>query len=168
MEGNERADVEAKVAAESGVELSNKVDYNQLIAHLTGEYSNIDRRFLDSLNGSAGKNFRENFSHFNIKFFRKLSLIKRESSIIIRLIAGYSYTGHYLYRLGLRDSPACECGYEDQDINHIYLQCNLYDDIRRILFRDLSKLKCYPPYSMTYLFYILDSKIAKSILNFIK
>lgn len=165
--GNERADKEAKEAAESGISINNKVDYNQLISSLKVKYLELDKEFLSYLNIKAGKDFFRNFSEFDIKFFRGLSLLSRESSVIIRLVTGYAYTGYYLYRIGVRNSPACECGSKIQDINHIFLSCNLFENQRRLLFKNLINLKVFPPYSMISLLSILDDKIAKIIIKFV-
>lgn len=165
--GDERADKEAKAAAESGIVIHNKVEHNQLSSYLRNTYNYLDKEFLNSSNVRAEKSFFDNFAHFNIKFFGKLSLIRRESSKIIRLVAGYSFTGHYLHRIGLRESPECECRNSDQDINHIFLQCRLLENQRSLLFNSLIKLRVFPPYSMIYLLSILDDNIAKLLLKFL-
>lgn len=165
--GNEKVDKEAKLAAKAGLNLNNKVDYNQLVSSLKENYVSSDSEFLKYLNRNAGKSFFENFEDFDIKFFRKLNLISREASIIIRMVTGYAFTGHYLYRIGLRESPACECGEEDQNLNHIFLKCILLESHREILVKELIKLKIFPPYSMNFLLNILNEKIVRIFLKFI-
>lgn len=163
--GNERADREAKLAATSGLVVNNKVDFNQLISSFKDYYISCDNEILNYLNKNAGKSYFDNFASFNLKFFRKLSLVNCKTSIIIRLISGYAYTGHYLFRISVRDSPACECGYEDQNVNHLFLQCKLLDAYRVILLKELIKIKIFPPYSMNYLLGILNEKIVGILLR---
>jgi hypothetical protein len=58
---------------------------------------------------------------------------KRLSSIIIQMRTGKIGLNAYLYSrkvLGI-DSPNCTCGFRLQTIEHVFLDCRKYQDLRR-------------------------------------
>ncbi|GBP50519.1 hypothetical protein EVAR_25216_1 [Eumeta japonica] len=55
-----------------------------------------------------------------IKALRPLSARRR-----MRL--GHCSPLMHLAKLRIRDSSVCECGLDDEDLNHIFLSCALYD-----------------------------------------
>lgn len=144
IDGNERADREAKEAALSGVNINNKIDYLQLAASMFTLYGIMDDAFLNSLNTSAGKFYFENFKHLNLTIFIDLSLNRKKASIIIRLISGYSFTGSYLFKMGIRDTPSCDCEALCQDVNHLLFESKNFDEHRFSLYKNLIELKVFP------------------------
>ena len=57
-----------------------------------------------------------------------------------RLRVGTSALNAYLYQLQLVDSPSCPCGYLSETTEHFMLHCRLYDNLRSILFEELSNI----------------------------
>lgn len=43
-----------------------------------------------------------------------------------RFRTGYGCSNHHLFKWGLKESPACECGAEDQTLSHIVNDCRLH------------------------------------------
>lgn len=167
INGTERADREAKEAADSGLRVNNKIDYVQLIFSMSSIYDRMDESFLNSLNTNAGKFYFENFKHFNLKLLRDLSLNRNESCKIIRLISGYVFTGSYLFKMGLRENPLCECGALCQNLNHLFFECKNLDETRQSFYNNLLKMEIFPPYLVMFIIGIINKKIIKIILSFI-
>ena len=46
----------------------------------------------------------------------------------------------HLFALHVIDSPACNCGYDNEDSEHFLLHCALYDNIRPSLIHSLHNL----------------------------
>ena len=43
----------------------------------------------------------------------------------------------HLFLLHVADSPRCHCGFNEEDNNHFLLECPLYEDLRRVMIRDI-------------------------------
>ncbi|MEW8548209.1 MAG: reverse transcriptase domain-containing protein [Candidatus Thiodiazotropha sp.] len=52
--------------------------------------------------------------------------------IISQLRTGYGYLNEYQYKLGLKDSPLCECG-EIESVKHYLEDCAIFQDVRERL-----------------------------------
>ena len=71
------------------------------------------------------------------------------------------------------DDPKCNCGDENQDLNHILWQCPLLEEHRPKLLEKLISCKLYPPFdikmfiiepniqAMTYVYNFLDKNNLK-------
>lgn len=103
---NERANVEAKTATVSGLEIQNKVDFKQLISFFSDGYRELDDLFINSLNTGASNYYMQDLSDINIHLFRNFKFNRDDSCKLIRIISGYSFTNHFLHRIGLLDSPS--------------------------------------------------------------
>lgn len=167
VRGNERADSEARDAATSGLQINNRVDYIQVTSHLKQEYKSLDAAFVSTLNSGAGVRYTKDFSHFNIRFFRVLDISRRDACRIVRMIAGYAYTGYYLFRSNARDNPNCDCGAGIQDLNHLFFECQLLSRSRSKLYDDLLKLEMVTPFSIKSVLYSINVKICKVLIKFI-
>lgn len=74
-------------------------------------------------------------------------------SLVNRLRANHYQLAASLFRINLAPSPECQCGYPEQDPNHIIWQCPLYNLGRRDLITNLCTKGYYPPYTIdTFLF----------------
>jgi len=67
----------------------------------------------------------------------------------------------------LVNSTACLCGYDYQDINHIFWSCSLKEE-RKILVTILRNLKLQDPFSVEYVLGKLNKKIAATICKYME
>ena len=57
------------------------------------------------------------------KWFSKLPYTnRRHITSIIRMRSGHCLVGEHLHRIGIRDSPYCECG-NIETLDHIFFEC---------------------------------------------
>lgn len=103
----------------SGLPINNRVDARQLVSFLTEDYSEGEESFLDSLNKNVGSFFMDNFIDYNLHFIQGFGLSRPDLCRLLRILTGYAFNNHYLCRIGVLESPACECGFMDQDLNHV-------------------------------------------------
>lgn len=54
-----------------------------------------------------------------------------EHVTINRMRTGHINTGSYLYNIGKRPTPECQCGYEKQSIEHVMTRCPLLNATRK-------------------------------------
>lgn len=64
-----------------------------------------------------------------ISWYKNCTLSRHYRSTIARLKFGHGKYPAHLYKLNLIESPACPCGHEEADLNHIILSCNKHKDI---------------------------------------
>lgn len=151
---------------ESEQAIDNKVDYRQLIQFMSEKYTLIDKFFLESLNADAGGFYMRDFDSINIRSLRGFDLHRMDFCRLIRVITGYPYTNQYLYKIGLMDSPECECGFVNQDMNHILWACPRFQVQREDFINFLIHKKLFPPFSIQFLLANLEAKIAKNLVKF--
>ena len=65
----------------------------------------------------------------------------------------------HLFALHVADSPACLCGFNNEDSEHFLLHCPLYIDIRQRMFRTLNTLMDNQHLNMNTLLYGNDSYV---------
>ena len=59
------------------------------------------------------------------------SMQKREHVVwISRLRTGHCHLNEYLNRFNIIETPECECGAENETVEHFLLKCELYDEER--------------------------------------
>jgi len=54
---------------------------------------------------------------------------------IARLRTGHCHLNEYLHRFNIIETPECECGAEKETVEHVLLNCELYDEERDLLRR---------------------------------
>lgn len=168
IKGNERADREAKEAAVAGIPIHNRVDFCQIVSSLVHNYEVLDDRFRDSLNQNAGIYYLQDPDRIDIGKINKLRLNRDDGCALSGVITGYAYTNHFKYKIGVSDSPGCECGYPLQDINHIFWNCQLNSGPRVDLINSLLKKNLFPPFTIKHVLAVLDIDIARAIIKFIR
>ncbi|XP_070529361.1 uncharacterized protein [Cardiocondyla obscurior] len=140
--GNEIADTQAKEATSE--------EHSQLFKVPFGDFKEIHKQesFMETNKEIKqqftikGKFYYDNFYDENIKYpwFKSLNLPRRFIVLINRLRAYHYNLNSSLSRKGYIDSARCECGAEEQDINHIVFSCKNYDDQRQKLYDELNKV----------------------------
>lgn len=86
---------------------------------------------------------------------------------VIRIITGYAFTYSYLHKIGLKNSPICDCGFPIQNINHIIWACPNFQTQRVSFIATLMNNNLFPPYSIHSLIARLDENSAKALSKFL-
>ncbi|XP_011860549.1 PREDICTED: uncharacterized protein LOC105557802 [Vollenhovia emeryi] len=74
-----------------------------------------------------GKYYHQFFHSLAPKpWFHKIRLKRSEIVLINRIRSNHYNLNFSLFRKNMIDSPACSCGYDTQDVNHVIFACPLY------------------------------------------
>ena len=140
IQGNERADAEAKKAAADPT-------LNQLRRHRP--LKSARTRYIKT---AAKEQWQKIWTEGtkNAKALRHITKIKRKgnktgpklyndmvnrdtAATIAQLRTGHCGLNHYLHRFGINGSPYCECGYGKETVEHYLLECRNYKEPRKKL-----------------------------------
>ncbi len=150
IEGNEKADVEAKRAAE-GEHRNRRHEHHRLLKGLPASKSATKQHLRKKVREDHGKEFRkspryERSTRYDPKTpesnFMKIAtkLTRRQVSILIQLRTGHILLQAYLHRFKLSDTPICTtCRNEPETVTHYLLYCPSYTTQRRRLRRTLGR-----------------------------
>ena len=148
IQGNERADAEAKKAAMNST-------LTQLRKHKplkSGRTRHIKTEAKEQWKKIWNKETR------TAKPLRHITKIKRKenkngpelyneivnrntAATIAQLRTGHCGLNHYLHRFGKKTSPYCECGYGKETVEHYLLECRKYKDQRKRLQKEVGGRK---------------------------
>lgn len=164
--GNTKADQLANDAVRTG-DIVPYLNYPQDLVTLSTSYlkESWDRMWCENgqIKGRFFFNIQKNIS---LKpWFSRIDINKTSTSIIIRIRLGHNCTPAHLARIGILQSPVCECGYDVGDINHIFFACPLYD--RSNFLNSLLSSNVPFPSSVPCLLCDNDPNIYKIISDFI-
>jgi RNase H len=140
IQGNERADVEAKKAAADPT-------LHQLRRHRPLKSART-RHIRKMAKEQWHKIWTEGTK--NAKALRHITKMKRKgnktgpklyndminrdtAATIVQLRTGHCGLNHYLHRFGINGSPYCECGYGKETVEHYLLECRNYKEPRKKL-----------------------------------
>ncbi len=90
--------------------------------------------------------------------------------LIFRLKTGHAIYPAHQYKIGLRENPFCECSSDNQiaDLNHIFFNCNKYNQQQLFLRNSLITDHCiYPPYSLPSILSLNDEDILKLLFKYL-
>ncbi|XP_044745203.1 uncharacterized protein LOC123307066 [Coccinella septempunctata] len=73
-----------------------------------------------------------------VAWYSKLDKPRRFITTILRLRSGHCLTPAHLHRIGLRESPNCDCGALG-DLPHIFLSCELHKEKIELMYTKLSR-----------------------------
>lgn len=140
IQGNERADAEAKKAATAS-------NLTQLPRQRP--LKSARARYIKA---AAREQWRAawNGGSKTAKALRHITKIKRRgdkvgpklyngiknrstAAMITQLRTGHCGLNHYLHRFGINESPFCECGYGKETVEHFLLECRKYKEQRKKL-----------------------------------
>jgi ribonuclease HI len=150
VDGNEKADIEAKRAAE-GEHRNRRHEHHRLLKGLPASKSASKQNLRAKVRKEHRKEFRkssryERSTRYNPKApasnFMKIAakLTRRQVSILIQLRTGHVPLQAYLHRFKLVDTPICPtCGNEPETVTHYLLYCPTYTTQRRRLRRALGR-----------------------------
>jgi len=150
IEGNEKADREAKRAAE-GEHRNHRHEHHRLLKGLLASKSATKQHLKKKVRKAYGKEFRmspryERSSRFDPKSpasnFMKIAtkLTRCQASALAQLHSSHAPLQAYLHRFKLAESPICpSCGIEPETTTHFLMHCTSYVAQRRCLRRTLGR-----------------------------
>jgi len=150
IEGNEKADTEAKRAAE-GPHKNRRNEHYHLIRGIPDSKSATKQTLKAKVRREHEKEFRKSPRYDKaVKYdnkapspnFRKMSakLTRRQASALIQLRTGHVPLQAYLHRFKLSDTPEClTCGDEPETVTHYLMHCRTHERQRRRLRRALGR-----------------------------
>lgn len=89
-------------------------------------------------------------------------------STIARLKFGHGTYPKHLFKINIINSPACKCGWEVADLDHIVLACREHSAQREVLFQSLQNLQVAFPTKLVPLLASNDERIYRAIYTFLK
>jgi RNase H len=152
VEGNERADEEAKKAAEGECSherdlptflkkgLKTSISARKGVAR-KGLRNRWDDQWAKSTRSEKIKRIDE---HFDRNSFMKLvrGRNKRAAAVIYQLRSGHAPLNGYLSMMNCAESRACPtCGARSENVLHYLEECHTYDEQRRTMLRDMDPRK---------------------------
>ena len=150
MEGNEKADKEAKKATE-GRHRNRRANFGILAKGLPDSKAARLQRFKRQAKEQHQQTFWDLPRYERISkiepqapssAFRILSrtLTRGQTSIMTQLRTGHIPLHSYLHRFKLADSPTCpNCGEEPETVTHFLKVCKAHDNARRALRKELGR-----------------------------
>ena len=148
LEGNERADQEAKRAARADSSPLDSLPCRLTRNPLPASLSKVRQALMTSFQASARAEWllspraaplaRIDDSLPSKKFIQLTApLPRRHASLLIQLRTGHAPLNHHLHRITKVDSPACpKCGHPRETVAHFILDCVAEGDARaRMAFR---------------------------------
>ena len=144
IDGNERADEEAKKAA---IHPATSRSYN----HRPLKSARI-RAIKEAAKKQWDKEWNENTK--TAKALRRITKRKGAKTgpklyneipgrdmvaKIVQLRTGHCGLSHYLHRFGKRNSPYCECGMGKETVEHYILECRRFKQQRKKMIKDIGK-----------------------------
>ena len=165
LHGNERADALAKEGSENGIVANNKVSFKHCIECMRPKYKLLDSNHFEKISPDTGNYYVNNFRGITLNSLKKFKKKNLKSSMT-RIIAGYPFTNSRKLKLGLAVSADCGCGHKDQDMNHIFWSCPIFNTDRDKLLHGLRKYGLMDPFSLEYVINNMNSN--KKILNPLK
>lgn len=132
LKPNELADQAAKHA----VSLVKDESTNQTLALSTIKKqikSHLNKKWQREWNrGETGRNVYELCPIIPSNKFISIQSRRKESKLL-RIISGHSCLKDHMHKLNLSESPCCECSDERQTVQHIVMDCPLYNEERKNL-----------------------------------
>ncbi|QRV80136.1 Reverse transcriptase from transposon X-element protein [Ceratobasidium sp. AG-Ba] len=147
VEGNERADEEARMAGQGGRSASEalpghlreRVPTNPTAAKQIFRETLLQRwkQEVDDTRKEKLQNLDPTYP--SLRFFEAAkSLSRRDFAILVQLRLEHFPVAVYLYRFKKADSPICpECGTSEQTVFHLLMTCPAHEEQRRIRTREL-------------------------------
>jgi ribonuclease HI len=150
IEGNERADQEAKQAAKSpamGRHFKHKPLKSARIRLIKAE-AKQQWRYAWNNNTHTGHALRRNMKARGFKtgskFYNQISS-RKAAATLARLRTGHCGLNQYLHRCKRADSPYCDCGDGKETVEHYLLECVLHKEARNSLRRKVGMGKMKVP-----------------------
>lgn len=150
IEGNELADGLAKEATQEDKDERIKIPKKDWFILNKEKMKERTKTRIEEEGKYKGCKYFQKFYDSKRKkpWFQQIDEERSFINLINRLRSNHFNLNESLNRKGYIDSARCECGAEYQDLEHIVLHCNQYDDARKLLYNKLELLKVKYPYDI--------------------
>lgn len=148
--GNDAVDTLAKEATEELPYEGIKTPFKDLRPGFRQQAFNDTNKEVKALAEFKGRFYFQNFFYEKARhvWFASLNFPRRFVVFVNRLRANHYNLRESLERKGYVASVRCECGAEKEDINHMVFACSMFDDQRRIFYKELDELGASRPDSV--------------------
>lgn len=143
FKGNEMADLLAKQGAMERAENNLYVPFQDLTANFKKEEWNETQERLLKQAKFKGKHYFKNYYKRSRKkcWFNKINSERYFCTLINRIRANHYNLKASLARKGYIESAQCECGKEEEDIDHVIWSCDRYSRQREQLMEEFTARK---------------------------
>ena len=127
IQGNKKADVNAKIAAKEGKLLNVPIPVSDLFANIKKDCKEENSRKLIEISKEKGTFYFANFySYFGLPWFFNVDLSRKAIVSINRIRSNHTSLNCSLFRQKIVQTETCPCGEDIDSIDHIIWSCNLY------------------------------------------
>ena len=130
IEGNELADLMAKEAATSQLEASRAVPQEKRALLSTVKHLLRERWEEEWQSSEQGRQTREFFPSIDYAKVLENNFIHHE---LTQVLTGHSALNSHLHKIGIKTTPSCDCGAEEETVEHFVLICPLYSSQRAVI-----------------------------------
>lgn len=167
--GNETADHLAKEAINKGSHVDYMIPHTDFFESVHETLNKCTKDTLLSLAKHVGSSYFNNFPITPHAWFSKLKLNRLEIVTTCRIRSNHYNLNYSFNRCNIVDSPSCQCGAPQQDINHVLWNCPLLTLGRSSLLESIeSLLKKPPPYDVFDLLKKPSTQIIAHIISYLR
>ena len=167
--GNEEPDKLAKGATTSQHFDIHQIPYTDFYAQIKASAKLETVRLLREQSVQTGTlYFKYFYTDLQIPWFAHKNLPRKLIVTVNRIRSNHYNLASSLARVKIINSAECNCGSENEDINHVLWQCPLYENHRKRLLIKLRKLDQYLPLNIESIVAKPNINICKCILEFLE
>lgn len=165
--GNESVDALAKAATNKPLTNYYEIPHTDLFEKFKSQAVQQSNSTIKTQGLHKGKKYFELYYNEKTKPWFYNKKLKRANIVTInRCRANHYHLAASLYRINVIDSPLCPCG-QEQNINHVLWQCDLYDSQRIKFIKALINVKLQLPLCIESLITDPNVKVCKIIHRFL-
>lgn len=101
-------------------------------------------------------------------WYFRYNIPRKYITTIIRLRFGHGCYPKHLYKIGILQSDTCVNCDKIGDLDHYFLECEIYAEERKEFYEDIIKLKIPAPFNLLHLLSLNDNKVIEFIINFLR
>ena len=134
IEGNDKADEEAKYAAKGKLHGENPVKvYTLKSSQIMTINAEIARRTKESWNKATRRRQTSGARKVQTGTQLHTSLTRKQGATLTQLRTGHCGLNQYLHRFNITDDPHCACGHGIETVKHFLLDCRTHKNARKEL-----------------------------------
>lgn len=166
--GNELADTRAKSASHCGRNCLQGIPLGDVKNFFKDELYIKFFEWCEITAKERGKIYFENYFIRNRDtWFKKVDLSRREIVFLCRLRCGHTSLKESLARFNTVPSPLCPVCEISESANHIFWQCNRYNEQRNYLIKNLTLVRGFLPHPIESLLVNINDTTASILGSFI-
>ena len=134
LQPNELADQAAKLAARSAEDdtVSISTSYNTVKGNIRRYVTNKWQKSWNMTSKHTGPHVYSLYPKVPVLSYKSTHNRKVESRLL-RIVTTHTALNEHMHRIGLSESPMCNCGTDRQTVEHVIMKCPLLHDERREL-----------------------------------